>query len=124
MGAAVAAIVKNKIKAKIGEKAGGKNQFGFAGGLFNKKLEDTAEKVEGVKSLATDPMQFVKDRLDDRIAEKRERIDGILNPRRTIKNQLMEQGFPEDAIDSVLSTMSIRRDDEEIPTPGVSRGIL
>jgi len=112
MGAAIKAIVMNRIKSKIGERSG--------------EVADVAtNKVEQFNSLADDPMQFIEDRINDRLEEKRERAAGILNPRRTIRNQLIEQGIPEEDIDRVLSTMTFSRDGEEITeTPGVSRGIL
>ena len=122
MGAAVKAIVMNRIKSKIGERVGKVGGFGMPGGAVG---DQGTSKLEQFTSLADDPMQFIQDRFNDRLEEKREQASGILNPRRMIRNQLIEQGLPEEEIDRVLSTMTFARDGEEITdTPGVSRGIL
>lgn len=122
MGAAVQAIVMNRIKSKIAGKVGDADGFGMPGGAVG---DQGTSKLEQFTSLADDPMQFIQDRFNDRLEEKREQAAGILNPRRMIRNQLIEQGLPEEEIDRVLSTMTFARDGEEITdTPGVSRGIL
>ena len=122
MGEAVKAIVMNRIKSKIAGKVGETGGFGMPGGAVG---DQGTSKLEQFKSLADDPVQFIQDRFNDRLEEKREQAAGILNPRRIIRNQLIEQGLPEEEIDRVLSTMTFARDGEEITeTPGVSRGIL
>ena len=122
MGAVIKTIVMNRIKSKIGERAGNVGGLGMPGGAVG---DQGTSKLEQFTSLADDPMQFIQDRFNDRLEEKREQAAGILNPRRIIRNQLLEQGIPEEDIDRVLSTMTFSRDGEEITeTPGVSRGIL
>lgn len=121
MGQAVKAIVMNRIKAKIADRVGDASGFGMPGGAVGAQ---GASKLDQFKSLATDPMQFVQDRFNDRLEEKREQAMGVLNPGRMIRNQLIDQGVPEEEIDRILSTMNFRRNGEEITTPGVSRGIL
>lgn len=122
MGEAVKGIVMNRIKSKIAGKFGDSDGFGMPGGAVG---DQGTSKLEQFKSLADDPVQFIQDRFNDRLEEKREQAAGILNPRRMIRNQLIEQGLPEEEIDRILSTMTFARDGEEITeTPGVSRGIL
>ena len=122
MGQAVKAIVMKRLQSKIADKVGDVNGFGMPESAIG---DQGASKLDQFKSLATDPMQFVQDRFNDRLEEKREQALGILNPQRTIRNQLMERGVPEEEIDRILSTMTFSRNGEEITeTPGVSRGIL
>ena len=122
MGATIKTIVMNRIKSKIGERVGDVGGFGMPGGAVG---DQGTSKLEQFTSLADDPMQFIQDRFNDRLQEKREQAAGILNPRRMIRNQLIEQGLPAEEIDRILSTMTFARDGEEITdTPGVSRGIL
>ena len=122
MGQVLKTIVMNRVKSKIAGKVGEAGGFGMPGGAVGAQGDS---KLEQFTSLADDPVQFIQDRFNDRLEEKREQAAGILNPRRIIRNQLIEQGFPEEEIDRVLSTMTFARDGEEITdTPGVSRGIL
>ena len=120
MGQVLKTIVMNRVKSKIAGKVGG--AFDMPGGAIGAQGDS---KLKQFTSLADDPVQFIQDRFNDRLEEKKEQAAGILNPRRIIRNQLIEQGLPEEEIDRVLSTMTFARDGEEITeTPGVSRGIL
>lgn len=122
MGETVKRAVLNRVKNKIGESTNPKDVAEFR---LNKLLEPTRDKLKMTQSLADDPLAFIKQRIEGQTIEKAEQEAGILNPRRMIRNQLLEEGFEAEDIDRILSTMTFVRDGEEITeTPGVSRGIL
>lgn len=127
MGAAIKRIVMNRIKSKVADKVGSDSPFGTPDlGMPERVYSDRDQpKLDQFKSLATDPMQFVKNRFIDRLEGRREAAAGVLNPQRFIRTRLVDEGLDPEDIDSILSTMNFKRNGEEITqTPGVSRGIL
>lgn len=113
MGQMLAALAMKRAQEKLSEKIATLGDV--KDGNFKKLAEDRLDKrlrrVEAVKEdaekLAKDPSEFM-----------RERTEGLLNPRTAIKQQLLKEGFPEDAIDNILGKMFVAREQEE------NRGIL
>ena len=113
MGAALKNLAMTRAKDKLEKKLASAGDL--ASGDFRKVAEDRlSEKLgrmralnEETKLLATDPRKFME-----------ERMEGLLNPRTAIKQQLLKEGFPEDAIDEILGGMFVQKEREE------SSGIL
>jgi len=113
MGQMLAALAMKRAQEKLSEKIATLGDV--KDGNFKKLAEDRLDKrlrrVEAVKEdaekLAKDPSEFM-----------RERTEGLLNPRTAIKQQLLKEGFPEDAIDNILGKMFVAKEQEE------NRGIL
>tara|TARA_Y100000114_G_scaffold95829_1_gene89138 strand:+ start:240 stop:584 length:345 start_codon:yes stop_codon:yes gene_type:complete len=113
MGAAIKAIAMKRAAERLNKKMSTLGDV--KDGNFKKLAEDRLDKrlrraeaiKEDTEKLAKDPAEFM-----------RERTEGLLNPRTAIKQQLLKEGFPEDAIDNILGKMFVAREQEE------NRGIL
>lgn len=109
MGAAMKALATKRAKEKLTKKmqtAGDVSRGDFqklAQDRLDEKLGRMRALGEETKLLATDPRKFMEDRME-----------GLLNPKTAIKQQLLKEGFPEDAIDEILGGMFVQKEREEV----------
>ena len=109
MGAALKNMAMQRARTKLQKKQG--ETADFIGGDFQKVARDRLDEKLGrmralseeTKLLATDPRKFME-----------ERREGLLNPKVAIKQQLLKEGFPEDAIDEILGSMFVQKEREEV----------
>ena len=113
MGQMLAALAMKRATQKLNQKMAtlGDVKDGDFRKLAEDRLDAKLRRAEAIKEdaekLARDPSEFM-----------RERTEGLLNPRTAIKQQLLKEGFPEDAIDNILGKMFVAKEREEL------RGIL
>ena len=113
MGAAMKALAMKRAQEKLSKKMAtlGDVKDGNFRKLAEDRLDEKLRRAEALqqdaKKLATEPRKFME-----------ERMEGLLNPRTAIKQQLIKEGFPEDAIDEILGGMFVQKEREE------SSGIL
>ena len=113
MGAVIKALAMKRATERLNQKMAtlGDVKDGNFKKLAEDRLDAKLRRAEAIKEdaekLAKDPSEFM-----------RERTEGLLNPRTAIKQQLLKEGFPEDAIDNILGKMFVAKEQEE------NRGIL
>ena len=109
MGQAMAALAMKRAQEKLNKKMAtlGDVQDGNFRKLAEDRLDAKLRRAEALqqdaKKLATDPRKFMEDRME-----------GLLNPKVAIKQQLLKEGFPEDAIDEILGRMFVQKEQEEV----------
>ena len=91
MGAALKAVAMKAAEKKMMDRAMESGPMGFAGGLLEARTENILSEA---KDLATNPGQFVADKL-------RERTD----PKFHVRRMLMRKGLDEQQIDEMLDKM-------------------